>query len=83
MCVCVCVCMCVCVFRSPNKCDKLHFMHTHKHTHTHTHIYIYIYIYTARNGKRNVIWFNPHYIKNVKANTSKDLIKLIEKHLTK
>ena len=35
------------------------------------------------NRKRNIIWFNPPYSKNVKTNISKDFIKLIEKHFPK
>ena len=37
----------------------------------------------TKNRKRNIIWFNPPYSKNVKTDISKDFINLIEKHFPK
>ena len=36
-----------------------------------------------KNRKRNIIWFNPTYNKNVKTNIGKIFIKLIDKHFPK
>ena len=33
-----------------------------------------------RNRKRNIIWFNPPYSKNVRTNIGKSFLKLIDKH---
>ena len=33
-----------------------------------------------RNGKRNIIWFNPPFNKNVKTNIGKTFLKLVDKH---
>ena len=51
-------------------------------------IYIYINIYckknttapTKRNRKRNIIWFNPPYSKNVQTNVAITFLNLIKKH---
>ena len=32
------------------------------------------------NGKRNIIWFNPPFNKNVKTNIGKTFLKLVDKH---
>ena len=33
-----------------------------------------------RNRKRNIIWFNPPFNKNIKTNIGKTFLKLIDKH---
>ena len=35
---------------------------------------------TKKNRKRNIIWFNPPYNKNVKTNIGKIFLKLVDKH---
>ena len=36
-----------------------------------------------KNRKRNIIWFNPPYNKNVKTNIGKIFLKLVDKHFPK
>ena len=33
-----------------------------------------------RNRANNIVWFNPHYSQNVKANIRKIFLKLVKKH---
>ena len=35
---------------------------------------------TKRDRKRNIIWFNPPYSKNVQTNVAKTFLNLIKKH---
>ena len=36
-----------------------------------------------RNRQRNIIWYNPHFSKNVKTNISRTFLNLISKHFPK
>lgn len=36
-----------------------------------------------KNRKRNIIWYNPPYSKNVKSNIGKQFLKLVNKHFDK
>ena len=36
-----------------------------------------------RNRKRNIIWYNPPFSKNVKTKIAEEFLKLIDKHFTK
>ena len=41
------------------------------------------YTYERRNRRRNIIWYNQPFSKNVKTNTAKQFLHLLDKHFSR